>query len=258
MFLNFLAWNGTILQHSCPSTSQKNGCAKRKHRHILETTRALLISVSCLECFFFLGRGERKQLSLLSTLLIKFRLLPLVTSLLINIFMVLNLTITFCMFLGVPVLYSFSLMNIPIQSLVLTYVAFSTMSFVVKILCLVAFISLIMSSFVSTNPSPPYHLLRHPLYHHSLLTLLLNCFLKTLQLSHLAQSLLKQIQIASILQLLSHTLPFLLNFHQLSLPLHYITLLVYVVFLLIFMTFIIMLLYKPRTYCETSNNPFWQ
>lgn len=51
-FLNFLASNGTTLQHSCPGTSQQNGRAERKHRHILDTVRALLISSSCPEYFW--------------------------------------------------------------------------------------------------------------------------------------------------------------------------------------------------------------
>jgi len=43
-FKAFLAQNGTVLQHSCPWTSQENGEAQRKHRHILDTIHALLIS----------------------------------------------------------------------------------------------------------------------------------------------------------------------------------------------------------------------
>ena len=48
-FLNFLAENGTIPQYSCPGTSQQNGRAERKHRRILETVRAFLISAACPE-----------------------------------------------------------------------------------------------------------------------------------------------------------------------------------------------------------------
>jgi len=40
-----------VLQHSCPGTSQQNGRAERKHRHILDTVRALLISAACPEVF---------------------------------------------------------------------------------------------------------------------------------------------------------------------------------------------------------------
>ena len=49
--MKFLAENGTILHHSCLGTSQQNGRAKRKHRHILEVVRALLISTACPESF---------------------------------------------------------------------------------------------------------------------------------------------------------------------------------------------------------------
>jgi hypothetical protein len=45
-FLTILQQNGTVFHHSCPYTSQKNGQAKRKYRHILDTVRALLMSAS--------------------------------------------------------------------------------------------------------------------------------------------------------------------------------------------------------------------
>lgn len=51
-FLNFPVKSGTILQHSYAGTSQQNGCAERKHHHILNTVRALLISASCTERFW--------------------------------------------------------------------------------------------------------------------------------------------------------------------------------------------------------------
>ncbi|OMO85296.1 Integrase, catalytic core [Corchorus capsularis] len=40
----FLASQGTLLELSCTDTPQQNGVAERKHRHIMETTRALLLS----------------------------------------------------------------------------------------------------------------------------------------------------------------------------------------------------------------------
>ena len=49
---NFLASHGTVAQSSCPYTSQQNGRAERKHRHILDTIRALLLSSSCTEFFW--------------------------------------------------------------------------------------------------------------------------------------------------------------------------------------------------------------
>jgi hypothetical protein len=45
-FLTTLKQNGTLPHRSCPNTSQQNGRAERKHRHILDTVRALLLSVS--------------------------------------------------------------------------------------------------------------------------------------------------------------------------------------------------------------------
>lgn len=47
--LHFLHLNGTIVQSYCPGTSQQNGRAERKHRHILNTARSLLISTGCPE-----------------------------------------------------------------------------------------------------------------------------------------------------------------------------------------------------------------
>ncbi|TYJ98054.1 Copia protein [Cucumis melo var. makuwa] len=50
--LSFLSQQGTLVQRSCPHTSQQNGCAKHKHRHILDLVRALLLSASCSENFW--------------------------------------------------------------------------------------------------------------------------------------------------------------------------------------------------------------
>ena len=43
-FLELLALDGTRQQTSCTNTSKQNGVAKRKHRHIVETARYLLLS----------------------------------------------------------------------------------------------------------------------------------------------------------------------------------------------------------------------
>jgi transposase InsO family protein len=50
-FLTTFKQNGTLPHRSCPNTSQQNGCAERKHRHILDTVRALLLSASIPEHF---------------------------------------------------------------------------------------------------------------------------------------------------------------------------------------------------------------
>ena len=40
----FLATHGTLPQFSCPGAHAQNGVVERKHRHILETSRYLLLS----------------------------------------------------------------------------------------------------------------------------------------------------------------------------------------------------------------------
>lgn len=47
-FLSYLKKNRTICHHSCLEPFQYNGRVERKHRHILDILRALLISFSCL------------------------------------------------------------------------------------------------------------------------------------------------------------------------------------------------------------------
>ncbi|KAA0045541.1 Retrovirus-related Pol polyprotein from transposon TNT 1-94 [Cucumis melo var. makuwa] len=47
-----LSLQGTLVQHFCPHTSQQNGRAERKHRHILDSVRGLLLSASCSEKFW--------------------------------------------------------------------------------------------------------------------------------------------------------------------------------------------------------------
>jgi hypothetical protein len=50
-FLDFIHTQGNIIQRSCARTSQQNGRPERKHRHILDSIRAFLISASCPERF---------------------------------------------------------------------------------------------------------------------------------------------------------------------------------------------------------------
>src|SRR4051812_24684331 len=43
---NLLKSHGTIHQQSCPHTHQQNGTVERKHCHLLDVTRSLLLSAS--------------------------------------------------------------------------------------------------------------------------------------------------------------------------------------------------------------------
>lgn len=45
-FNNFMTSHGIIHQSTCPHTPQQNGIAERKHRHIIETARTLLLSAN--------------------------------------------------------------------------------------------------------------------------------------------------------------------------------------------------------------------
>ena len=50
--MSFLDSKGTLLYWSCPYTSHQTGCAERKHHHILDVVRILLISAFIPECFW--------------------------------------------------------------------------------------------------------------------------------------------------------------------------------------------------------------
>ena len=51
-FCELLALDGTIHQTSCTDTPEQNGVAERKHRHIVETARSLLLSASVPSVFW--------------------------------------------------------------------------------------------------------------------------------------------------------------------------------------------------------------
>lgn len=44
IFQSFLRTNGIIHQVSCPYTPEQNGCAERKHRHLVEIGLTLLFN----------------------------------------------------------------------------------------------------------------------------------------------------------------------------------------------------------------------
>lgn len=45
-FKQFMSTHGILHQTSCPNTTQQNGIAERKNRHIIETARTLLIQAN--------------------------------------------------------------------------------------------------------------------------------------------------------------------------------------------------------------------
>jgi transposase InsO family protein len=51
-FAKFLDTHGTIHQSSCTNTPAQNGKAERKHRHLLNTARSLLLSSSVPSIFW--------------------------------------------------------------------------------------------------------------------------------------------------------------------------------------------------------------
>ena len=65
-FFQLLALYGTIHQTSCTDTPKQNGVAERKHRHIIETVRSLLLSVFVPSEFW--GEAILTAVSLINTI----------------------------------------------------------------------------------------------------------------------------------------------------------------------------------------------
>jgi hypothetical protein len=65
-FCQLLALDGTIHQTSCTDTSEQNGVAERKYRHIVETARFLLLSAFVLSEFW--GEVVLIAVSLINTI----------------------------------------------------------------------------------------------------------------------------------------------------------------------------------------------
>ena len=99
---------GTVYHLTCPGTSQQNGRAKRKFRHILDTVHALILSAKVLAPFW------AKLLFMLFMLLITFQVLLSIIKLHISAFLghlQIIIIITFAP-LVLPVLFFFSHMSI--------------------------------------------------------------------------------------------------------------------------------------------------
>jgi len=66
-FCQMLALDGTIHQNSCTNTLEQNSVAERKHRHIVETARSLLLSAFVPSEFW--GEAVLTGVSLINTIL---------------------------------------------------------------------------------------------------------------------------------------------------------------------------------------------
>ena len=145
-FLSFLDSHDTLPQRSCPYTSQQNGRAERKHRHIRDVVCTLLIFASLLERF-----GVRPH-SLLCTLLTVFLHQLHTINHHLSFFMVKLLTTPLFGFLVVLALSLFLLMNEQSSSLVLVSIVSLVMvclkrGFAAMIPFLIAFVFPVMLSF---------------------------------------------------------------------------------------------------------------
>jgi len=116
--LSFLSEQATLSEFSCPYTSQQNGRVERKHRHILDSVCAMLISASCPERAW--GEAALTVVHIINRL--PSSVLGNVS--LLSVFIPLHQIINHLRCLVVCVLSSFSPMNIVNLSLVLVCVFF--------------------------------------------------------------------------------------------------------------------------------------
>ncbi|OMO73430.1 Integrase, catalytic core [Corchorus capsularis] len=119
-----LSEQGTVIQRSCPGTSEQNGRAERKHMHILHTIPALLIDSKCLERFW----GEAAL-----TAIYTINHIPTPTIGNICPYERLYGTAPNCVSLFVFILLTFNLMNITSLNLESVYVVFWVMELSIKL-----------------------------------------------------------------------------------------------------------------------------
>ena len=125
-FTYILHQSGTIPHSSCAGTSQQNGRAKRKLRHILDVVRAITLAATTPSSFW----GKLLLLPFIPS--IGVRLLLLRTKLLMVYCLVLLPLMIYSEFLDVSVLFFFTSTNETNFSLVLVYVVFLGMVLVKK------------------------------------------------------------------------------------------------------------------------------
>ena len=143
IFIPSLNTMALLLTSSCASTSQQNGRAKHKFRHILDIVHALFLSIFTPISFW------GKPLSQLSTRSIGCLPISLIIVLLSRSYFALSHNITIFVFLVLPILFYSNPMSAPNSSLVLGCVVFLDMEWnktaiSVMIPCLAVFSSPVM------------------------------------------------------------------------------------------------------------------
>ena len=141
---------GTVHHLTCPGTSQQNGWAERKFRHILDTVRALVLSAKVPAPFW------GKLFLMLFMRLIAFQVLSSIIRLCMSVSLGHLLTIITFDLLDLLVSFFFNLMNTTNLSLNLDFVVSLVMAKLKKgigvmILSLIIFVFLVMLSFGNTD-----------------------------------------------------------------------------------------------------------